>query len=319
MKRALFQPVLLLVALMVAFHVAMAQTNNETSRVVTNIGRSPVQVFRELLSVSDSEREEMLNLRPPGMREPIEAKVKEYLALPANERELRLQATELRYYLTLLLPMTNWSKVVTQIAEPMQTVVRDRLAQWQVMPPDMCTNLIENERVVSYFSQLGTLTSAQRKALLEALPSAQRTQLEADIQAWQAKPEAERRQAFLQFKQFFTFNAEEQKKALSHLSEAERDAMQTTLETFAELSEEKRQICIRSFEKFANMSLGERQEFLKKADAWRRMTPAERAEWQKVVRAVPDLPPLPPGFDASINVGEKPVKVNKIVPPGSKA
>ena len=289
----------------------------EAPAPVVDLSSSPVQEFRELLVASDRDRESLLLLRPPGLREPIEAKVRAYLALPENERELRLQATELRYYLKVLLPLTNWQQVVTQIAEPMQTVVRDRLSTWQIMPPDMRTNLMDDEHVLSYFAQLGTLTAAQRRALTESMPLEQRKKLEADVAAWRARPEAERRQAFAMFNQFFVLNADERTKALSHLSEAERMAMQTTLDAFTELSPERRQVCIRSFEKFANMSLAERQEFLKKADAWRRMTPEERAEWRKVVEAVPDLPPLPPGFDASIAISGRP-KVNRVSPPGGK-
>jgi hypothetical protein len=282
---------------------------------VVDISRSPVQEFRELLVASDSQREMLLLIRPPGLREPIEAKVRAYLALPENERELRLQATELHYYLKVLLPLTNWSQVVTQIAEPMQTVVRDRLTTWQIMPPDMRTNLMDDEHVLSYFSQLATLTSAQRRELIKGMSPEERKKLEAAIAGWRTRPEAERRQAFAMFNQFFTLHAEERAKALSHLSDAEREAMQVALDAFADLPDERRQVCIRSFEKFANMSLEERQEFLKKADAWRRMTPAERDQWRKVVEAVPELPPLPPGMDASIAITGKPAKVNRIAPP----
>jgi hypothetical protein len=317
-----FKPIAFLLALVAALAgnsvSAIAQTNSGPAPAPFNIGPSPVQQFRELLTVSDQEREDRITLHPPGMREPIEAKVRAYLELPADERELRLQATELRYYLLLLLPMTNWSMVVTQIAEPMRTVVNDRLVEWQVMPPPMREDLIANERVISYFSQLGTLSPAQRKALVDGMPAEQLTKLETDIAAWRARPEPQRRQMFAQFNQLFTLNPEERAKALSYLSEAEREAMQATLDSFAGLSAEKRLVCIRSFEKFANMSLVERQEFLKKADAWRRMTPAERAQWRKVVQAVPELPPLPPGMDASIAISDRPGRVNKVAPPTGK-
>lgn len=273
-----------------------ADSANAPALVVTNIGPSPVQQFRELLALDSKTRAERLELRPPGMREPIEAKVNEYLALPADEREARLQATELRHYLMLLLPLPNRLALAAQIPEPMRSVVEARLTKWEVMPPPMREEFIENERVVSYFTQFGALTPAQRNELLRGMTADQRTKLEADITRWHNLPQADKNRSFAEFGQLFNLTTEEREKALSYLSDAERQSMEETLETYASLTPEQRKICIQSFQKFASMSLVERREFLKKAEAWQRMTPAEREQWREVVRAVPELPPLPPGF-----------------------
>ncbi len=284
------------VVLMGDVRLLAAEAASAGASVVTNIGPSPVQQFRELLAMDSTARAEALDLRPPGMREPIEAKVNEYLALPADEREARLQATELRHYLTLLLPLTNRLSLVTQIAEPMRSVVEARLEKWEIMPPQMREEFLENERVVGYFTQFGAMTPAQRNELLRGMPREQRVKLEEDIRRWRGLSETDKNRAFAEFNQIFNLTTEDRAKTLSYLSDAERDAMETTLETFAGLTPEQRETCIQAFQKFASMSLAERQEFLKKADAWKRMTPAEREQWREVVRAVPDLPPLPPGF-----------------------
>lgn len=291
-----------------------ADTANVAPAVVTNIGPSPVQQFRELLAMDSATRAEKLDLRPPGMREPIEAKVNEYLALPADEREARLQATELRHYLMLLLPLTNRLTLVTQIPEPMRSVVEARLTKWEVMPPPMREEFIENERIVSYFTQLGTMTPAQRNELIRGMPAEQRAKLEADIARWHNLPQADKNRSFAEFRQLFNLTIDEREKALSYLSDAEREAMETTLETYAGLTPEQRKICIQSFQKFASMDLAERQEFLKKAAAWQRMTPAEREQWREVVRAVPELPPLPPGFFPAVATSSPatPAKTNTV-------
>ena len=65
--------------------------------------KSPVDLFRELLAMTPAGRENFLTNRPPGIRNRILAKVREYGALDPNERELRLRATELRWYLLPLL------------------------------------------------------------------------------------------------------------------------------------------------------------------------------------------------------------------------
>lgn len=289
-----------------------AETTNASN--VTNLGSSPVQEFRRLLTMDSKRRAEELELHPPGMREPIEAKVNEYLALPAGEREARLQATELRHYMNLLLPVsaTNRAPLIRQIPEPMRELVESRLERWDIMPPPMRDEVVENERVVSYFAQLSTMTSVQRKALLDTMEPAQREKLDADIKRWRKLSPSARKQSFAQFNELFTLTAEERNKTLSYLSESERESMQVTLDAFAELTPEQRKTCIQSFQKFASMGLAERQEFLKKAEAWQRMTPAEREQWREVVRLVPELPPLPPGFPAAVatTVAPTPAKTN---------
>jgi len=63
---------------------------------------SPVTFFRELLAMSPAERNNSLTNRTPEARARIMAKVREYQKLAPDERELRLRATELRWYLTPL-------------------------------------------------------------------------------------------------------------------------------------------------------------------------------------------------------------------------
>ena len=268
---------------------------------------SPVQEFRELLVMTPEARAEQLFVHPPGMREPIEAKVKEYLALTPEDRELRLQATELRHYLSLLMPLhpTNRAPLVVQIAEPMRAAVEARLEVWNIMPPAMQEEMLTNEQVVRHFTQLGVMSAVQRKAMLDAMPAEQRAKLEGDIARWRALPEGTRKGVFAQMNQFFELNAPEREKAMRKLSAAERDAMKQTLVAFSELTPEQRQTCIRSFEKFAGMSLADRQIFLKKAEAWQKMTPSEREHWREVVSKVPHLPPFPPGMEPRIGTGGK--------------
>ena len=288
---------------------AVAATN-AAPLAITNLGPSPVQTFRNLLAMDSKSRAEHLELHPPGMREPIAAKINEYLLLPAEEREVRLQATELRHYLTLLLPLTNRAELMGQIDEPMRSVVKARLETWEIMPPAMQAELLENERVVAYFSQLGTMTSAQRKDLLDAMSPEQRRKLEADIKRWRTLSETERSRSFAQFTQLFSLTSEDRAQALTYLSDAEREAMAATLDAFRGLTSEQRDVCIQSFQKFANMNLAERQDFLKKAAAWQRMTPAEREQWREVVRMVPALPPLPPGFIPPFATSDPATKTN---------
>ena len=74
-----------------------------TNSAVVPRMQSPVDFFRQLLAMTPAERVASLTNRPPEARARILAKVREYQALGPDERELRLRATELRWYLTPLL------------------------------------------------------------------------------------------------------------------------------------------------------------------------------------------------------------------------
>src|SRR5262245_42712022 len=70
---------------------------------------SPVDTFRQLLAMSPGERRQYLTNRPPAAQKQILAKLHEYQLLKPEERELRLRATELQWYLMPLMsmPRTN--------------------------------------------------------------------------------------------------------------------------------------------------------------------------------------------------------------------
>jgi len=284
----------LLTALWLAFP-APAATN---APAVPSLAPSPVKVFREALVMSAAELEDFFAIRPPGIREPLEAKIREYLAMPAEERELRLQATELRHYLLQVMPRpaTHWPTLLAQIPEPMRGLVKSRLDLWQLFPEPMRGELLENEQALRYFTQFAGLDDLQRRQQLEALPAAERARIEADIARWRNLPETARQRLTAQVTQFFDLNADERQRALGSLSEAERAAMERTLAAFEALPPHQREQCLRSFARFAAMPLAERRLFLKKAEAWQRMTPTERQQWRDLVQHAPLLPPLPEGF-----------------------
>ncbi|MCX6895643.1 MAG: hypothetical protein NTZ16_09140, partial [Verrucomicrobia bacterium] len=71
--------------------------------------QSPVDIFRKLLAQSPAEQKQFLADRSPETQRRILAKLREYESLKPDQRELRLRATELRWYLLPLLnaPATN--------------------------------------------------------------------------------------------------------------------------------------------------------------------------------------------------------------------
>ncbi len=231
---------------------------------------SPVSRFRKLLAMSGAERNQALTNRTPEIRARILAKVREYQLLDPDERELRLRATELRWYLTPLLqtPQADRAQALAQVPPDLREIAQARLTQWDLLPPPLQQEFLANDKIVHYFTRVSLTNTAP------ASPDQQKI--------------AE------QFNQFLDFTPGEKQQILSTLSETERAQMEKTLQSFEQLPIQQRRLCERNFGKFAGMSRTERAEFLKSAENWAKMSPSERQTWRDLVAHVPLWPPSPP-------------------------
>jgi hypothetical protein len=234
---------------------------------------SPVAYFRKLLAMPPQARQDYLTNRPPQTRERILAKVNEYENLSPDERELRLRATELRWYLMPLLKLNRTSRdlKLAKVPADLRDIVKSRLMEWDILPPGLKDEFFENERAMYYFS--GVRPPANSAA-------------ERELQAKRARISA-------QFNQFLELSPEEKQATLSTLSTAERRQMQKTLEAFEKLTSAQKNECVRNYAKFAGMGDAERADFLRNAEHWSQMSPVERQTWRDLVANVPDWAPLP--------------------------
>lgn len=251
--------------------------------------RSPVALFRQLLAMTPEERANFLTNRPPQIREAILAKVNEYEALDPNERELRLRATELRWYLLPLMRASPSNRAVqlAQVPPDIRDLVKSRLDQWIILPPQLQQEFLENERALRYFAHLDVSNYPTLRVI--APPGS-------ELARWVSMTEAQREQIAANVNQFFELTPDEKQAALNTLSGAERKQMEKTLQAFDRLPPNQREECVRAFAKFASMSAAEKQEFLKNARRWAQMSPADRQAWRDLVKNVPEWPPLPVGF-----------------------
>jgi len=233
--------------------------------------KSPVETFRELLLMPADERRAFLAKRAPEAAKRLQEKIRDYQSLAPEERELRLQVTELRWYLLPMLNVeaTNRAGSLVMIPEPTRSLVASRLELWDLLPPPAQEMLRTNEQAVGYWIGAGRLSNAA--------PS---------------ETEVQRRRLNEDFNRLMELTAKEKARVLGSLSEVERRRMEQTLEAFAKLPADQRRQCIRSFAQFATLSADQRQAFLKSADQWSRMTPAERQAWRELVSAAPMFPPL---------------------------
>lgn len=234
---------------------------------------SPVAFFRKLLAMTPQERADFLTNRPSAVRARILTKVNEYEALDPDERELRLRATELRWYLMPLLQANpaNRDQQLARVPEDLRDLVKDRLTQWDILPPALKQEFMQNERAIYYFARVDPPGNPAANNLTDV-----------------------RQQRISgQFNQFLELTPEEKQKTLETLSTAERAQMEKTLQAFDQLPPEQKAQCVNNYAKFAGMSDAERTEFLKNAERWSQMPPSERQTWRDLVQHVPEWPPLP--------------------------
>jgi hypothetical protein len=285
----------------------LAQPNtNIASRLPEQRRKSPVEQFRELLAADPAEREQSL-AKDPATRDRKLAKLHEYEALEPEERELRLQVTELRWYLSLLMttPAPKRDAQLALVPPDLRTLVTDRLNWWNLLPPPMQTELLENEATIWYVTDLACRLTNGPPPVPKEMSTEEGEKLNTGLQKWQALSEEQRRGITGRFNQVFQLTPEDKQRTLRRLSEPEQRQIEKTLRTFEDLSPELRQQCLASFETFNGLSLAERQQFLKSAARWKLMTPSERQAWKDLIDRLssqppppPDLPPLPPGFSS---------------------
>jgi hypothetical protein len=251
---------------------------------------APVEFFRALLVMTPEERGQQLVIYPPPIRERLVAKIQEYEQLGPNERELRLRATELRWYLLPLLreSPTNRAVQLAQVPDDLRDLVKSRLGLWTLLPPPLQQEFLDNERALRYFAHVDSTNGPPTPGGWESTPP------DSDLARWNALSENERKAIAGRVNHFFELTPEEKQETLNTLSDAEREQMGQTLQAFDNLTAEQRTECIRAFAKFASMNAAEKQEFLKNAERWSQMSPEERQTWRDLVANVPQWPPMPP-------------------------
>ncbi len=275
---------------------APATTTNAAARVpFPPLPKPQVTYFRELLALSPSELDRALASIAEPARTRLQAKLQEYAVLAPDEREARLRAIELRWYLVPLMRTLPSSRVaqLALVPDEYRTMVEERLKLWDLLKPEIQKQIQESEWTIRYFLQLQSTSEFQKASAPNDLTLPQRAKLEQQLASWLALPPDTRQRMCERFQQFFELSPREKEKILGALPDAERGGMDKTLQAFEKLPPDQRSLCVSSFRKFANMTPEERAQFLKKAERWKETPPDDRQTWRMLVTK---LPPLPPAF-----------------------
>jgi hypothetical protein len=272
---------------------------------------SPVDLFRKLLAMSSSEREQALAGRPEPQRTRLQERLAEYEALSPEQREHRRRVTELFWYLEPLMRLSPGQRGerLAQVPEHWRAVIEGRLAAWDELPAADREALLQHQRAIQHFVRLWeqSMPPLPGERIVPAPPAG--LELEAELTRLQSLPMEKRQRMHAHWQQFFELPEAQQQRTLHALTESQRREMEVVLREFARLPAGQRRLCVEAFTRFATMPASERQLFLRSAEQWGAFTPAERDAWRRIVTR---LPPLPPGFETP----RRPL--SSVVPPGPR-
>ncbi|MBL6763615.1 MAG: hypothetical protein ISQ14_01565 [Verrucomicrobiae bacterium] len=266
--------------------------------------RSPLEFFRKLLVMDVPARDAELRKLSPGSRAALQGKIAEYAALSPGERELRLRATELRYFLRPLLGIGSElrGRAVAVMPEEFRALVAARLDQWDRLDAATRKAILDNEWMLLGVLRIGPQFAATAVSAESARGDA--TALQERLRAWQGLSVAKQAELLERFNRFFSLNAREKEQVFERLPEYQRIKVFATIEEIRELPEGERLACMDALRRFVDMNAIERATLIRNAELWRGLSGTERQAWRMVVQKFPpmppgiEMPPLPPGFHA---------------------
>lgn len=279
---------------------------------------SPFAAFKKIVSMPEASREAAvgkLKISSERYRKIVQAKVREYAAMPEAERDRKLDALDFRWHLMPLLKTSQGdrAKRLASVPERFRTDIERRLTGWDQLDEGARADLLKNESFFRYLSSFGRGRES-RVALtnhMEKMPTRLREGLEGRLKGWREKPKPERRRMTRQFHRFFDMPVAEQERALRHLPNRERERMEASLAQFKAMSRAQRELVIRSFDRLASKSQSERAAFFRNTERWNGMSEGERKKWRTLVT---QMPPLPPGFGDETRPPLPPGLVDETVP-----
>lgn len=262
---------------------------------------SPIAAFRILLAMDASHRTAALQARSEKQRQALEARLAEYDALAADQREARLLATDLFWHLQQLLPRAPMERAELVASAPaeLRPILEERLALWDRLPAADRAMLLQHERAIRYFARVREVVPPPLPGPHGAGATPGAPPLPTRVVLEDARfPElnlADRSHLVGTWRRLFEAPSStlERQLARKSMTEAERREMQETLDRFRTLTSSQRQVCIESFTRFASLSPSERASFLRHAEKWASLPPAERQAWRGLVGKLPPLPPVP--------------------------
>lgn len=267
--------------------------------------KSPLDSFRKLLAMDAEQRMAELAKRSESSAKVLTRKLAEYDAMEPGLRELRLQATELGYYLYPMLTRPKPQREISlkHMPKKFAGLIRVRLEKWDQLPQDLKDGILQNQWMMHAVLRYGPKFAST--AFAEKLPPSVSRKVEKHIAAWQSLTPEKRQKLLRSFNSFFSLNSDEQERVIARLPEYQRAKVFATLGEIQRLPVTSREECMSALQRFIAMDAKQRMAFFHNAEQWRKLSELEKKSWRTVVRefakpAPSEMPPLPPGMGEPI-------------------
>ncbi len=266
--------------------------------------KNPMDDFRRLLALSPEERVKDLADKPEHFRDMLLGKLKEYDALPEEQRELRLRSTELRFDMMYLLrasPERRTEKLAA-MPEDRRKLLEERLKQWDSLSPELQQEVQEHQSTIQYVIRVDAAPASAKEDVFKDVPPEFRDKVKQRVAELHALPKEKMVAMVDTFHKLFELSDKEQQGILEKLTNDERVKLERKIAEFEKLPPEERKRCMDSARRFNNLSPEDQARFLTTAQRWEKMSEDERNAWRNLVKQMPPLPPgltpqppLPPG------------------------
>ena len=223
-----------------------------------------------MLATNAGGREAWLAAKSAASRAAIEVKLREYEAMPPEQRDQKLRASQISWYLPPLMkmPATNRAAVLVAIPEEDRKIIEMRLGQLSILPPPILAQLTTNQNLLRMIDA-GQKTGSN---VLMILSADQRRLAEQVYPVWT---------------NLLMLPPSDLSKRLARLTAADRANMELALNKFGNLTTrnlttQERAQARDGFKKFAELSASEREAFLNSARRWQAMNEKEREVWRNL-------------------------------------
>ncbi len=257
--------------------------------------RSPIEFFRGLLDLSDHGLADALSDRNDFQKRVILKKVVEYRSLTIEERELRLQTTELRWYLKKLVVVSESvrTQMLISLSNEQRELLGVRLAAWDALSSETKREILAHERAMTWVRKMELATDEERVKLLSMQAPEERVAMAKVINDWRGLSQERRDQMAQLFVEFFELSENERARILVMLSDPDRRAVMPVIAKLQNVSAQERRLYVGRFNQLSTMSGDARAIFFKKARHWDELTKGQQQTWKDLVI---QMPPLPPGL-----------------------
>jgi hypothetical protein len=254
-------------------------------------------LWRRVLAMDDAQREAFISSKPAASQAFLRSKVQEFLVLPPEKREMRLRALELRAYMLPLmrLPAPARAQQIEQLPSDKRSDVKKRLLTWDIMPPQLQKDVLENEAAIRLVMESGN-RNASREELLAAVAPARRAEMETNLIRWNEISPAQQDQMVSNFERYFGQPLEERGKALRTLNEGDLAIITPTLNKLERMPDGERDRVLDGIRKFKSLPPAAQKDFVRAAAKWQAMTDKDRQLWRQLVTTIHARsgPPMPP-------------------------